>query len=89
MRELLSILLNISTLVFAVTSMLSVGFSYTLRQIIDPLRNLRGVLLALLANFVLVAIPFFVFMGAVGSVRSTRRWRSGSCWSLRQPARRS
>ena len=56
MRELLSILLNISTLVFAVTSMLSVGFSYTLRQIIDPLRNLRGVLLALLANFVLVPL---------------------------------
>jgi predicted Na+-dependent transporter len=44
------------TLVFAVTSMLSVGFSYTFRKIIEPLRNLRGVLVALLANFVLVPV---------------------------------
>src|SRR4029434_4221054 len=36
--------------------MLSVGFSYTLRQIVTPLRNLRGVLAALLANFVLVPL---------------------------------
>jgi BASS family bile acid:Na+ symporter len=56
LRELLGTLLNISTLVFAVSSMLSVGFSYTLRQIVTPLRNLRGVLAALLANFVLVPL---------------------------------
>jgi predicted Na+-dependent transporter len=56
MTQLLSTLLNLSTLIFALTSMLSVGFSYTLKQIIEPLRNLRGVLAALLANFVLVPL---------------------------------
>ena len=49
-----------STLVFAVTSMLSVGFTYTLKEIIDPLRNVRGVLVALLANFVLVPLLAYV-----------------------------
>jgi predicted Na+-dependent transporter len=56
MTGVLSTVLNISTLVFAVTSMLSVGFSYTFKEIIEPLRNVRGVLVALLANFVLVPL---------------------------------
>jgi BASS family bile acid:Na+ symporter len=56
MTEVLSTVLNLSTLVFAVTSMLSVGFSYTLREIIEPLRDVRGVLVALLANFFLVPL---------------------------------
>jgi bile acid:Na+ symporter, BASS family len=54
--EALSSLLNVAVLVFSVTSMLSVGFSYTLREIVKPLRNLRGVFLALAANFVLVPL---------------------------------
>src|SRR3712207_5261786 len=56
MAELLSSLLDIAVLVFSVTSMLAVGLSYTLREIIDPLRDLRGVLLTLAANFVLVPL---------------------------------
>lgn len=56
MAELLPRLLNIAVLVFSVSSMLAVGFSYTLREIIDPLRDLRGVLLTLAANFVLVPL---------------------------------
>jgi hypothetical protein len=53
-------LLNLAVLVFSVTSMLSVGFSYTLREIAKPLRNLRGVLLALAAKFVLVPLLAYV-----------------------------
>jgi predicted Na+-dependent transporter len=56
MTGVLSTLLNLSTLVFAVTGMLSVGFSYTLNDIIKPLRNVRRVLVALLANFVLIPL---------------------------------
>jgi bile acid:Na+ symporter, BASS family len=56
MAELLSSLLDIAVLVFSVTSMLAVGLSYTLREIMDPLRDLRGVLLTLAANFVLVPL---------------------------------
>jgi len=56
MAELLSSLLDIVVLIFSVTSMLAVGLSYTLREIIDTLRDLRGVLLTLAANFILVPL---------------------------------
>jgi len=56
MAELLLSLLDVAVLVFSVTSMLSVGFSYTLREIVDPLRDLRGVFLTLIANFILVPL---------------------------------
>lgn len=51
-----SSLLSLAVLAFSVTSMLSVGFSYTLREIAEPLRDVRGALLALAANFVLVPL---------------------------------
>jgi bile acid:Na+ symporter, BASS family len=54
--EALSTLLNVAVLIFSVTSMLSVGFSYTLGEIVKPLHNLRGVFLTLAANFVLVPL---------------------------------
>jgi BASS family bile acid:Na+ symporter len=45
---------QLSGLVFVVTSMLAMGMSLTIAQIGQPLRNVRLVVLALLANFVLV-----------------------------------
>ncbi len=51
---MLADLLDIAVVLFAVTSMLSVGLTYTLRQIVGPLRRARLVALGLLANFVLV-----------------------------------
>jgi BASS family bile acid:Na+ symporter len=45
---------KLSGLIFVVTSMLAMGMSLTIAQIIEPLRNARLVVLALLANFVLV-----------------------------------
>jgi ACR3 family arsenite transporter len=48
-----SILMNLSTLVFAVTSMLVMGLSLTMAQILAPLRNTRLLLAALTANFIL------------------------------------
>ncbi len=56
MADFFAGLLNIATLVFAVSSMLSVGFRYTVGQIIAPLRNARLVIGALVANFVLVPL---------------------------------
>lgn len=56
MTEFLSWLLSTAVTVFAVTSMLSVGFDHTVRQVIGPLRNVGGVIRALLANFVLVPL---------------------------------
>ena len=41
---------------FVVSSMLAMGSGLTVKQIIEPLRNARLVLLALLANFVLMPL---------------------------------
>ncbi len=58
-------LLRVSTLVFTIGSMLSVGFSYSLLEILTPLRNLRIVLLALIANFLVVPILALLVVRAV------------------------
>lgn len=62
MIEILSGLLNVVILIFAVSSMLSVGFSHTMREIIVPLRNIREVLKALFANFVLVPLLGYLIL---------------------------
>jgi len=54
--EFLTLLTGISGLAFVVGSMLAMGLSLTMSQILEPLRNLRLVVLALLANFVLVPL---------------------------------
>ncbi|MFW2381958.1 MAG: bile acid:sodium symporter family protein [Acidimicrobiales bacterium] len=54
--EILSVILKVSLLVFVVSSMLAMGLSLTVKQIIDPLRSPRLVLVALAANFVAVPI---------------------------------
>lgn len=54
MIENLSDLSRLFTTTFAVTSLLSMGLSMTVAQIIEPLRNIRLTIMALLANFVIV-----------------------------------
>ena len=54
--ELLSKAVPITMLAFVVSSMLAVGLSLTIRQIVAPLRNGKLVFLALLANFVLMPL---------------------------------
>jgi len=54
--DLFSALAGISGLLFVVTSMLAMGMSLTMAQILQPLKNARLVILALLANFVLVPL---------------------------------
>ncbi len=51
--QLFTALAQVSGLLFIVTSMLAMGLSLSVAQIIAPLRNGRLVVLALLANFVL------------------------------------
>ncbi|MBP1704244.1 MAG: transrane transport protein, partial [Chloroflexi bacterium] len=58
--QLLSIIMNLSTLVFVVTSMLVMGLSLSVAQIIAPLRNARLVILALVANFILVPLAAYL-----------------------------
>lgn len=60
LNQWLSLIMNLSTLVFVVTSMLAMGLSLTVAQIMAPLRNARLVILALAANFVLVPIVAYL-----------------------------
>ncbi len=69
MADLLSILLNLSVLVFAVSSMLSVGLAYTLQELLGPLRNVGGVVRVLVANFVLVPLLAYVVLRVVPLAR--------------------
>ena len=54
--EFLSKVIPVMLLVFVVSSMLAVGLSLTVGEILFPLRNRRLVALALLANFVLIPL---------------------------------
>ena len=54
--DALNAILQISLLVFVVSSMLAMGLSLTVSQIIAPLRNARLVVVALLINFIAVPI---------------------------------
>ena len=56
MTDILESLAQLSVLVFVIASMFSLGLSLTMKQIIDPLKNTRMVILALVANFVLVPL---------------------------------
>jgi BASS family bile acid:Na+ symporter len=59
MTEILQIIFNISVLTFVIASMLSMGFSLTMKQIAEPLKDTKLVIMSLIANFVLV--PLFVY----------------------------
>ena len=56
---------NLSVLVFAVSSMLSVGLANTLGKILEPLRSVRKVGRAVFANFVLVPLFTLVLLRLV------------------------
>lgn len=60
MNDILETLAMLSVLVFVISSMLSMGLSLTINQIVEPLKNTRLVILALVANFVLVPLVAFI-----------------------------
>ena len=59
LMELLSKAVTVAMVSFVVSSMLAMGAALTVSQIFDPLRNARLVLLALVANFVLMPLGAF------------------------------
>lgn len=60
MTEVLTVIGQVSVLTFIITSMLAMGLSLTIAQIVEPLKDVRRVLLALLANFILVPVLAFL-----------------------------
>lgn len=60
MNEIVGSLTNAFTLAFVVTSMFSLGLGMTVRDIFEPLKNARLVVMALLSSFVIVPAVAFV-----------------------------
>jgi len=58
-NEFLDNLSKISVLVFVVTSMATAGLSLRVRQLVEPLRRARLVILALVANFLVVPLAAY------------------------------
>jgi len=54
LNEIVTTIASLALNLFVITSMLAMGMSLTVKQIIDPLRNVRMVVLVLLGNFLLV-----------------------------------
>lgn len=60
MSEILDTLAVLSLLVFVIGSMASMGLSLKISQIIEPLKNFRLVILALIVNFILVPVVAYL-----------------------------
>ena len=73
LMDLLNKAVTVAMLGFVVSSMLAMGSGLTIRQIIEPLRNPRLVLLALLANFVLMPLGALA-LAKVSTGRRSRHW---------------
>jgi len=56
MTEILTVIVKLSGLVFVVGSMMAMGLSLTIPQITKPLKDVKLLVLALVANFILVPI---------------------------------
>jgi BASS family bile acid:Na+ symporter len=64
-NDFFSAIAGLSGLLFVVTSMLAMGLSLTIPQIMQPLKNARLVILALVANFVLVPLLAYAIIKIV------------------------
>jgi BASS family bile acid:Na+ symporter len=60
LNDFFSAIAGISGLLFVVTSMLAMSLSLSIQQMTQPLKNARLVILALLANFVLVPLLAYI-----------------------------
>ncbi len=63
--EVLTVIVQVSALVFVLASMLAMGLSLTIPEIIEPLKNARLVVLALAVNFVLVPLLVWGFQAVL------------------------
>jgi BASS family bile acid:Na+ symporter len=66
MSELISTLANLFTTAFVVTSMFSFGLRLTLSEIIEPLRDIRLLLMTLATNFVIVPLAGVLLANLLG-----------------------
>ena len=81
LNEILTTIASLALNLFVITSMLAMGMSLTVKQIIDPLRNVRLVVLALLGNFVLVPVLALLLTAVfpMGDPQKTALILMGAC----------
>ena len=86
MMDLLNKVATTALLGFVVSSMMAMGMGFTVRQIIDALRDVRLVLLALLADFVVMPLGALA-LDKMLSLDEPLGW--ACCCLVRRLARRS
>ena len=64
--DFLNTLYNLMGLIFVLGTIISMGLSLTMNQITGPLRNVRFVIMALLANFVVIPLAAFILIWVFG-----------------------
>ena len=62
MNEVLKTLTDLMTFVFVLSTMLSIGLSLTIKQIIQPLKNTRFVVLSIVANFIIIPLVAYIII---------------------------
>jgi len=67
MVEILGVIVKLSALVFVVASMFAMGLSLTIPQIIKPLKNVKLLILAIIANFVVVPLAAYLLVKVLPS----------------------
>lgn len=81
LNEIITTIANLALLLFVITSMLAMGMNLTVKQIIDPLRNIRLVVLMLVGNFILVPALAFTLtvILPMGQAQTTALILLGAC----------
>ncbi len=63
MKEIFEIVFNLSMLIFVAGSMVTLGLGLTIAQIIEPFKNIKMVILSVIANFVVVPLFALAMVG--------------------------
>lgn len=81
LAEILTTIASLALNLFVITSMLAMGMSLTVKQIVEPLRNVRLVALALVGNFLLVPglALLFTALLPMGQPQTTALILVGAC----------
>jgi BASS family bile acid:Na+ symporter len=79
--DALTAIVQVSVLVFVISSMLAMGFSLTMKAIIAPLKNLRLVLIALAVSFIAVPAVAWGIQQVMNLDTDIYRQRSSTCQS--------
>jgi BASS family bile acid:Na+ symporter len=70
--DLLTTLITVFVLIFVVGSMLAMGFSLSPKIIVDPLRDYKFTIMALVANFIVVPVVIIGLTSIIPSLTTSK-----------------